>query len=59
MYAEYLEYDGYQVEQARNGVEALPLAALSCPRSSSWILRLPWLGSRGVGATEADAKGLP
>lgn len=41
MYAEYLEYDGYQVAQARTGVEALVLAQSVRPALIVMDLSMP------------------
>jgi two-component system cell cycle response regulator DivK len=49
MYAEYLEYDGYQVEQARNGIEALALAPTLRPALIVMDLSMP--GMDGWDAT--------
>jgi two-component system cell cycle response regulator DivK len=41
MYAEFLEYEGYQVAQARTGVEALALAQTVAPALIVMDLSMP------------------
>lgn len=54
MYAEYLEYDGYRVEQARNGDEALVVAPAVMPALIVMDLSMPgmdgWQATRRLKA---------
>jgi two-component system cell cycle response regulator DivK len=62
MYAEFLEYEGYQVAQARTGVEALALAQNVAPALIVMDLSMPgmdgWEAARRLKA-DARTKSIP
>jgi two-component system cell cycle response regulator DivK len=57
MYAEFLEYEGYQVAQARSGVEALALAQTVTPALIVMDLSMPGMdGWEATRRLKADAR---
>jgi two-component system, cell cycle response regulator DivK len=57
MYAEFLEYEGYQVAQARTGVEALALAQTVAPALIVMDLSMPGMdGWEATRRLKADAR---